>query len=171
MNDLSIFDSSSYMSLTSRQKTFVREYLGDPVAAALKAGYKNPSKDAVRLMAHPKVRSLIVELDRMILDAAVMDRTAIMRTWSEWVRDEDLPMKYRIQASKLLAQARNLLQPQTQVNINNAVPVQVVVAPVEPAPSEAQELDRLEQHLEQQKRDEYQGEIIDVEPEDEYDLV
>lgn len=94
--------------LTARQAAFVAAYAGNATAAARAAGYTG-SPDALAttgsvLLANPKVR-LAIQARQPPASLAIASRAQRQAWWTRVMEDEETPLRWRLEASKLLAQS------------------------------------------------------------------
>jgi hypothetical protein len=108
--------------LTSKQRRFVGAIVtngGNQSAAAIDAGYQNPSKDACRLMTLPHVKSAIREgVEAMICSAGAKSVGWMIKA----LDDMALPGATRYAAAKWLAEAAGfgLAVQRAQIDAQNA---------------------------------------------------
>ncbi len=95
------------MGLTHKQRAFVAAYAGNATEAAKKAGYSQKTAAAIgpENLKKPKILKAIQERENKEQEPDIATRKERQSFWTRTMRDERLPMKDRLEASRLLGKS------------------------------------------------------------------
>lgn len=104
--------------LSPRMRRFADVYAGNGKAAAIAAGFapSNARHTGSRLLADPRIATIIQKREAKVVRATIMSRLELQEWWSATARDPNVPLDERRMASTLLARSFGMFLDRVQVD-------------------------------------------------------
>ena len=135
-------------NLTKKQRDFVLNYDGEPLyKVAEKAGYKSPGYASWQLMQNPNVKEALRIISDIHMNAVGIQPSELVKFWCDVLQDDEEDMRYRLDASKLLAKFYGIARNEPLIDNSDNRAINIVINENKTSKEDTAEIERLKKAL------------------------